>query len=262
MIVKDFMGFFDKIAPAALKESYDNVGLMVGDEKKEVKKVLFALDATKEVIEEAIVNRVDLIITHHPLIFRKPNRIIKGDLLGDKIIKLIQNDISLYSAHTNLDTVCGGINDTIVKILGFKNSKLIDKANLLGYDDSGIGRIVKLDKSMNIKDVIILVKEKLQISNLRVALGNDNVSKIAIINGSGQDYFSKALRLGADCIITGDTTYHYVSDYKEMGVSIIDAGHFNTEYLVFLQVMQIVKDQFKDIEFIDSTVNKDPYEFF
>lgn len=260
--VRDIIKVMEKIAPPFLKESYDNVGLMVGDKNKEVKKVLLALDCTKLVIEEAKENNVDMIITHHPLLFRKPSRIVYDDLQGYKIIELIRNDISLYSSHTNLDSVKGGINEEIVNILGFKNSKLMESSNVKSYEDSGIGRIVKLDNEINIEDLIKLVKEKLNISNLRAVIGNKTVKKIAIINGSGQDYFSLALRLGADCIITGDTTYHFASDYKEMGVSVLDAGHFGTEWIVFLSVMEKLKKEFKDITFITSNKSSDPYEFF
>ena len=142
------------LAPSFLKESYDNVGLMVGTEEKEVKKVLLALDCTKEVIEEAKENNVDLIITHHPLIFKKPSRIIREDLQGWKIIELIKNDISLYSSHTNLDAVKGGINEELVKVLGFKNSKLIENNNIKGYEDAGIGRIVELEEKIIVEKTL------------------------------------------------------------------------------------------------------------
>ncbi|MBU5486633.1 Nif3-like dinuclear metal center hexameric protein [Clostridium sp. MSJ-8] len=262
MKVKDIIKEMEKLAPPFLKESYDNVGLMVGDEEKDVQKILLALDCTKEVINEAILNNIDLIITHHPLIFRKPSRIVMGDLQGEKIISLIKNDISLYSSHTNLDTVKGGINETIVKMLGFGESKIIDEVENPEYKGSGIGRIVKLSQEKTPQDIIDLVKNKLNVENLRVVIGDKPISKIAIINGSGQDYFSDAVRYGADCIITGDTTYHYASDYKEMGITIIDPGHFKTEWIIFLEVMKNIESKFTNIEFMHSRVSNDPYEFF
>lgn len=261
MKVKDIAKEMEILAPERLKESYDNVGLMVGSEEKEVKKVLLALDCTNEVIEEAKREKVDLIITHHPLIFRKPSRIISEDLQGYKIIELIKNDISLYSSHTNLDSAKGGINEEIVNILGFCEGEIMEKSKESGYEQTGIGRIVTLEKERSILEIVDLVKEKLNIKSLRIAKGCDTAKKIAIINGSGQDFFYKARKMGADCIITGDTTYHFVSDYKEMGITIIDAGHFNTEFLVFKNVMKKIENKFKDIEFIFSKVNSDPYQF-
>lgn len=259
--VKDIMKAMESLAPVFLKESNDNVGLMVGEKDKEVNKVLLALDCTKEVIEEAKREKVDLIITHHPLLFRKPSKIVKEDLQGYKIIELIKNDISLYSSHTNLDSVKGGINEKIVEILGFKNSKLIEKSPIKNFEESGIGRIVTLDEEIQVSDLIVKIKSTLGINNFRAAIAGEKVKKIAIINGSGQDYFGKALALGADCIITGDTTYHFVSDYKELGVTILDAGHFSTEWLVFLEVMKSIEEKFSDITFVHSKESKDPYTF-
>lgn len=261
MKVKEIIKEMETFAPPFLKESYDNVGLMVGDEDQDVNKILLALDCTKEVIEEAKANNVDMIITHHPLIFRKPSKIVKNDLQGWKIIELIKNDISLYSSHTNLDSVKGGINDAIVNILGFKTKKIIDEVKNPNFEGSGIGRIVDLEENKTPEEVIKIVKEKLNVDSLRAAIGNRNIKRIAIINGSGQDYFQRALTLGADCIITGDTSYHFVSDYKEMGITIIDPGHFKTEWIVFLEVMKSIENKLENIEFIHSKVSKDPYEF-
>lgn len=259
--VLDIAKAIENAAPKCLMEEYDNIGMMVGDENKEVKKVLLSLDCTKEVIKEAINLNSDLIITHHPLIFKKPKNILAGDLLGDKVITLIREDIALYSCHTNLDSTKGGINETIVKILGFNSDEIIEPKEYKNYKDCGIGRLVKLNREIPLYDIVNLVKEKLNIKNMRIVKGSENVKIIAIINGSGQDLFYRAKNLGADCIITGDTTYHFASDFKEMGISIIDAGHFSTEYLAFLRTLEFLNDRFKDVEFISSEKCRDPYEF-
>ncbi|MDS0524036.1 Nif3-like dinuclear metal center hexameric protein [Clostridium sp. SHJSY1] len=259
--VRDIIKEMEKIAPSFLKESYDNVGLMVGEEEKQVKKVLLALDCTKEVICEAKDKDIDFIITHHPLFFKKPSKIVREDLQGWKVIELVKNDISLYSSHTNLDSVNGGINEEIVKLLGFEKSVLIEKSTIKGCESSGIGRFVELNEEIPVKSFVKKLKECLQVENIRGAIASENIKKIAVINGSGQDFFSKALALGADCIVTGDTTYHFVSDYKENGVTILDPGHFSTEWIVFLNVMKKLEDKFENIEFIHSKVSKDPYSF-
>ena len=247
--VLDIAKEIERFAPKFLQEDYDNVGLMVGDEQKQVKKVLLALDCTNEVIKEAINFKCDLIITHHPLIFKKPKNIIRGDLLGGKVIALIKEDITLYSCHTNLDSAKSGINQTIVNMLGFNSNQIIEPNKSENYKDGGIGRLIKLEKEILLCDVIELVKEKLNIKNMRVVKGYETVKVLAIINGSGQDLFYKAKDLGADCIITGDTTYHFASDFKEMKISIIDAGHFSTEYIVFLKTLEFLKEKFTDVEF-------------
>lgn len=259
--VIDIGNEIEKFAPEFLKEDYDNVGLMVGDEQKEVKKVLLSLDCTNEVIREAIELNVDLIITHHPLLFKKPKNIVKGDLLGNKIITLIQKDIALYSCHTNLDSARDGINETLVRMLGFDSDLIIEPAEVDNYKDGGIGRVVKLEKELTLDCIIKIIKNNLNVKNMRIVRGNDKVKALAIINGSGQDFFYKAKDLGVDCIITGDTTYHFASDFKEMGISIIDAGHFSTEFIAFLNTMEFLKEKFKDVEFITSKKSNDPYEF-
>lgn len=259
--VLDIAKAIENAAPKCLMEEYDNIGMMVGDENKDVKKVLLSLDCTKEVIKEAINLNSDLIITHHPLIFKKPKNILAGDLLGDKIITLIKEDIALYSCHTNLDSTKGGINETIVNILGFNSDKIIEPKEYKNYEDCGIGRLVNLKEKTSLCDIIKLVKEKLNINNMRIVKGSEDAKVLAIINGSGQDLFYRAKNLGADCIITGDTTYHFASDFKEMGISIIDAGHFSTEYLAFLRTLEFLNEKFKDVEFIVSEKCRDPYEF-
>lgn len=259
--VAEVMKEIEAVAPKFLKEDYDNVGLMVGDKEMKVKKVLLALDCTNEVIKEAITLNVDLIITHHPLLFKKPKNIIKGDLIGEKVITLIKEDIALYSCHTNLDSAKGGINETIVQMLGFDSGKIIEPNNTENCKECGIGRIVKLENEISFSNMVDIVKKKLCIKNMRIVRGCENVKTLAIINGSGQDFFYEAKKLGADCIITGDTTYHFASDFKEMGISIIDAGHFSTEYLVFLKTLEFLKEKFTDVEFIASKKCEDPYEF-
>lgn len=258
--VNNIINEMELLAPTYLKEDFDNVGLMVGDKNKEVKKVLLALDCTLKVIEEAKKENVELIITHHPLIFKRPSSITNDTLQGKKIIELIKNDISLYSSHTNLDSVENGLNDTIVSILGFDNSKILEKNKR--DDKAGLGRIVSLKESIQLEDLISKIKKSLNINNLRVVKGKDKVNKIAIINGSGQDFIGKAVALGADCIITGDTTYHFASDYKEMEISILDVGHFASEQITFFNVMENLKEKFKDVEFITSTVEEDPFSFY
>ena len=124
--VRDIDKIMEEYAPARFKESYDNVGLMVGDKECEVTSILVALDCTLEVIEEAKKKGCNVILTHHPLLFKKPTNITTDTLLGRKILELIKNDINVYSSHTNLDSVKGGINDIIMEFLGFENYYIIE----------------------------------------------------------------------------------------------------------------------------------------
>lgn len=261
----DIVDIMEKKAPRELKESYDNVGLMVGNRQSKISRVLIALDCTLEVIDEAINKKAELIITHHPLLFKKPASITTDTLQGSKIIKLISNNINLYSSHTNLDSVCGGMNDTIMDMLGIQNSSTLEPiASFEGYQGA-IGRIGNIDR-VSLKKFISHIKAQLNIKNLRYTGDiNGEIERVAVINGSGQDYISIAFNEGAQCIITGDTTYHYASDYEELGCSIIDIGHFSSEWLVFVNLMKkIVKDNsefFEGTEIIISECCRDPYIF-
>ncbi|MBE6064597.1 Nif3-like dinuclear metal center hexameric protein [Clostridium cochlearium] len=222
----------NEYAPLDFKLDFDNVGLMVGDVNENINSILVALDCTIRVIEEAKKLGCNLIITHHPILFKSPKSITTDTLLGKKIIELIKSNINVYSSHTNLDAVPEGINEIVMNVLGFKDYSIIEKNSMdFKGEEVGIGRIVELEKEITLEELCYKVKNSLSIENLRYA-GEDNqlIKKIAVINGSGTDLLDSAKRLGTDCVITGDTTYHYVSDYAEEGIAIIDAGHFETEW--------------------------------
>ncbi|MDW8799796.1 Nif3-like dinuclear metal center hexameric protein [Clostridium sp. A1-XYC3] len=266
--VKNIHSIMEKHAPARLKQSYDNVGLMVGDMNSEVSSILIALDCTMDVVEEAKKKGCNLIFTHHPLLFKKPSNITTDTLLGRKIIELIRNDISLYSSHTNLDAVKGGINDIIMNLLGMDKCKIIEpiEGTSGNEEGSGIGRIAELKEVITLDQFCDRIKKALNISVLRYAgPESKKITKVAVINGSGQDYFSAAKKMGADCVITGDTTYHYVSDFQEEGIAIIDAGHFGTEWPAMTLVAEYLKKQIEDMGFnstiILSETSRNPYKY-
>jgi len=262
--VKDIINIMENYAPPQLKESYDNVGLMVGDNTCEVSNILIALDCTLKVIEEAIKEGCNLIITHHPLLFKRPDSITTDNLQGKKIIELIKNNINLYSSHTNLDSAPNGLNEIIMELLGFEVSEIIDTSAL--NKEAGIGRIATLKEGITLEELIHLVKLKLNIGTLRYC-GEDGkmIGKVAVINGSGEDYIVLATQRGADCIITGDTTYHYISDSDEEGIAIIDAGHFDTEWPAMKVVAMTINKGVKllgfepTIKISKATIN--PYKF-
>ncbi len=262
--VKDFCSIMEQIAPRRLCENYDNVGLMVGDFNNDVSSILVALDCTLEVIEEAISENCDLIFTHHPLLFNKAESVTNETLLGKKIIKLIKNDINVFSSHTNLDSVVGGINDRLVELLGFGSSEIIEPKNDKVFD-AGIGRIVTIKEPMPLIELCNLVKSNLKIPSLRY-VGEDDlmVQRIAIVSGSGSDYIKKAIELEADCIISGDISYHYASDYNEIGFAVIDAGHFYTEWFALKEVgsyLQSILDSMKCNVLVKfSNSSKNPYK--
>lgn len=264
MLVKDFAKVIEDFAPKNLAESYDNVGLQIGDANDEIKGILVSLDATNDVVEEAKAKGCNLIYTHHPLLYRKPSTITSETLLGRKIMNIIKANISLYSAHTNLDSTQNGITEALVSLLGYDKFEIME----VNKNDikSGVGRIVTLENSKSAKKLIEETKEKLNIKSLKASGDlNKEIRKIAFVNGSGEDYLGLALKLGADAIITGDTTYHYVSDFTEEGLVIIDAGHFATEWITFKKTALIIEEKLRnsgfDLPIHYSEVIHDPYNF-
>ncbi|MFA9398700.1 MAG: Nif3-like dinuclear metal center hexameric protein [Clostridiaceae bacterium] len=260
--ILDIKNRIDELVPLEYKESYDNVGLMVGKSDVTVTNVLIALDCTLDVIDEAIQNDCNLIITHHPILFKRPYNITDETLLGKKLIKLIENEIGVYSSHTNLDSINDGLNFKLMGILGYSKCEIIDKTS----ENSGIGRIATLENPILLSKVIENLKSKLNIPMLRYSANEDKIIKrLAVINGSGQDYFEKAKSMGADCIITGDTSYHYVLDYKEEGIAIIDAEHFYTEWESFKLFGELLEKEFKNMGFnnrvIVSLKSNNPYKY-
>lgn len=264
--IQDIGNIMEEYAPIRLKEDFDNVGFMVGDAQKEVTSILIALDCTLDVIEEARDKGCNLIISHHPLLFKKPSSITTETLLGKKIINLIKNDISLYSSHTNLDATKDGINDIIMSLLDFKNSEIISPNKDSIGNLSGLGRIATLSTAITLDELCDRVKDALDITSLKfVGDEKKEIKKIAVINGSGNDFLIKAKNLGAQCIITGDTTYHYALDLAEEGICLIDAGHFNTEWPGMQIVGKWLKNRIKlmghNIEIIPSNKTVCPYKY-
>lgn len=227
--VKDIIGNLEKKYPKVNAENWDNVGLIVGKLNQEVRKVQLSLDATDKAIENAIKNGAELIITHHPMIFKPVKTITTMDNLGRKIIKLIENNKSLYAMHTNLDSSKDGLNDYILNLLEVENSKVIDVNEF--DNEVGIGRLYTLSKEMNIDEYATFVKNSLKIKNIRIISENREkiIKKVALINGSGMSYWRKVKSLGADLFITGDIGYHDALDAKEAGINVFDIGHFESE---------------------------------
>lgn len=240
--------------PLKNSENWDNVGLILGDRSKEIKKIQISLDVTEKVVEKAVEDSVDLIISHHPLIFREIKKINSDFLLGRKILKLISNNVAVYSMHTNLDASLGGLNDFIGEKLNLFKGEIIDS----GEDKenpSGIGRFYKLENKISLDDLIKKIKENLNLNKVRVSgkyLKNE-VSKIAIVNGSGSDYWRKAKKMGAQVLITGDLKYHEALDAREENMIIIDVGHYESEYFFG----EIIEKEIKKLEEIEINIYND-----
>ena len=239
--VKNISDYIDSIAPYNTKCQWDNCGVLVGDKDKEVRKIGFTLDLTSEVLADAKENNVDLIITHHPIIFRPVKNFLKGNLAYD----LAVSGISAVSAHTNFDCAMGGVNDVLCELLGITNSKGVPDEECL-IPMARIGDIEPMNSSdfaKKVADVLGTV--------CRVADGENIIKKVAVCGGSGaDDLIFTAAEMGADAVVTGEIKHHIFLAAKEIGITAIMAGHFETENPAVSALMKYIKNEFKDVECI------------
>ena len=228
--VADILNFVETLAPASMKMSWDNVGLLCGRKDKEVKTVLVALDPFRNVIEEAIAEKAQLILTHHPLIFRDDLSAVNEDTeTGRCLLTLIENGIAAINAHTNLDQAPGGINDVLAQALGLANISIISPA---GTDAEG--RPYGLLRSGTVEEMplsafLSSVKQNLGCEGLRYVDCGKPVRKVAVGGGSCADGMHEALAAGCDTFVTADCKYNQFRTAYEIGINLIDAGHFHTE---------------------------------
>lgn len=254
----------ESLAPINKAYEWDNVGLQIGSYNQQAKKVLVTLDVLESVVDEAIEKNINLIIAHHPLFFNPLKRINTETAQGRIISKLIRNDISVYAAHTNLDVVEAGVNDMLADKLGLKNTEPLE---IIEFHQSGepwgLGRIGEIDSSINLEHYVSTVKEKLNVTNVRVVGDlNKSIKKIAIIGGSGEKYINQAKRAGADVYITGDLSFHPAQDAWQMGLAVIDAGHY-IEALMKEELKIYLEEKLSgfDTEVIVSETNTDPFQY-
>lgn len=237
--VKNISDFINSIAPYDTQCEWDNCGILVGDKDKAVKKIGFSLDLTSEVLNYAKENGVDLIITHHPIIFRPVKKILKGNLAYD----LALSGISAISAHTCFDCANGGVNDILCEILGITNTE--------GVPDEEckipMARIGEIEPMKSV-DFAKKVAEALG-TTCRVADGENIIKRVAVCGGAGADDFLFAsAEMGADAIVTGEIKHHIFLAAKEIGITAIQAGHFETENPAVSVLMKYINNEFKDVE--------------
>ncbi len=232
MRCKKILASLNDFIPCDLALDWDNVGLLAGKNNKDVKKIMIGLDLTFDLLKQAIENKVDCIITHHPLIFKAIKKINDDTNIGKKIITLLENDISYIAMHTNYDIAFNCMSDECVRILGldYKNIDILEEIDVYKEKSVGIGKALSLEKDIKLIELINIIKNKLELDKV-VFYGDleQEVKKIAISPGSGKGMYEKALKKGTQVLISGDITHHEGLDAMEAGVSIIDAGHYGIE---------------------------------
>ena len=255
MILKDMIKKIENKYPLDIAYSWDNVGLIVGDINKDIKKIMVSLEANEKVIDEAINKNIDIIITHHPFIFSKINKITTSDIKGKLLYKLIKSDIAIYSMHTNFDVSFDGLNDYFMEVIGFKNTEILD----LNDKGCGLGRVANLGESITLIELCKLIKEKFSIKKLSFCGDKESkIKRVGVVTGSGSDMIKMCIDKNIDVLITGDIKYHQAQDAIDLGFNLIDCGHFESED-IFKDCMGKFLEKSFDVEVIKSEVNLNPF---
>lgn len=250
--------FLDEKAPFSLQESWDNSGFLAGDPEATVQRVLLALDVTDQVVEEAGKLGAQLIVSHHPLIFTpvKHMTLAPEDLVGRKLWHLARQNTAVICCHTNLDAVEGGVNSALAQRLGLSEIGQLDQAGTDGQGRPyGIGRVGLLPQAMTLESLLVLVRDRLQPHSLRYVDGGRQIRRVAVGGGACGSMLEDALRAGCDAFVTSDLKYNHFLDAKELGLTLIDAGHFPTENVVLPVLQRWLQAGFPELEILSSQVH-------
>lgn len=247
MLLKDILVKIDELCPFALQEDWDNSGMQVGDPDADVQKVLVAFDLTESVLREAAEKETDLILTHHPFFFKGIRQIDMSAAKGRMIRDLIEYDIALVACHTNLDKVGYGVSAVLGEKLGLCDCRPF----IAEGEDIGFGVMGKTKAPMNLGEFAAQVKESLGVSMVRVVGdANAEVTAVAAMGGAGSDFMAEAKSMGADVYVTADLKYHDGQLAAEMGLHLIDAGHFETESATMRPFMEKLVKALPEVEFV------------
>ena len=243
MTVKDILNCITEIAPLHWQESYDNAGLQVGDINAEVYKALICLDITEEVVDEAVAKGCNLVVSHHPLIFKGLKHLTPQTYIERAVMKAIKHDITMISMHTNLDNSYLGVSRMLAERLGLKELHLL-QPSADEPEVCGAGMIGELEKPMEEIDFLGLVADRIGTPCLRhSALTGRKIQKVALCGGSGSPFMGDALRNHADAYLTADIKYH---DFfvPEGNILLVDGGHFETEQFTKELICELIRKKF------------------
>lgn len=237
--VRDFYDYLDEFAPFSSQESWDNSGLLVGGFDRIVDRVAVVLDLNKETLEQAISLEADLIITHHPVIFKAQKNFLDDSL----IYRLAENGISVIATHTPFDAAQGGVNDILADLLE------LTKIEILSCQDcEGLLRVGFTDRTTPC-DFAEFVSRQLN-ADVRFCDGGKEIETVAVCSGAGAEFAEEIAEMGIDAFVTGDAKYHELLDAKESGLTLVAAGHFETENPAMAILASKLRGNFSETDII------------
>lgn len=251
MTVKELYHLFEEKIPAHLREPWDNDGIMCcADGTARIYRALVTLDVTEDVVDYAIERGFDLIVSHHPLIFKPLSSIDEENHISRKLIKLLCSGISVFSFHTRADKMLGGVNDRLAELLGIYDTE--------PFGEGDLGRVGVISEPMELQDFAYRVKQLVGADAIRYADSFNDVHRVAVVGGDGKGYVKSAIEAGADTYISGRIGYNVMEEAPEMGINLIEAGHFFTEQHIteFFRDLILDFDPNIYVEILDSNVIK------
>ena len=243
--VKDIAAAIESFAPKELQENYDNAGLQVGDPRAEVSAVLLCLDVTPEIIKEALQRECNLIVSHHPLIFKGIKSLTGADITQKLVIEALRNNLAVYSAHTNLDSVWDGVSHEIARKLGIKDQEVLE-ANALD-PKAGLGVVGNIKPLPKI-EFLRKVKDTFKVAALKYSAQSPSVvvRRVAVCGGAGASLIKTAIKAGADILVTGDVKYHDFTSYGDE-IIIADIGHYESELCSRDILFRVIHDRYPEL---------------
>ena len=256
MKIKEVLHALERFAPLPLQESYDNAGLQIGLTEAEVSGALLCLDVTEKVVDEAIRKGCNVIVSHHPLIFRKLAHVTEQTYVERCVMKAIKNDVAIISMHTNLDSAEGGVNHKMAEKLSLQNVRFIGAEQVVDGVRGAIGVIGELPDSQSAESFLDTLKEAFQVECIQAnELLCRPVKTVALCGGAGSFLLDDAVRAGADAFVTGEMHYHeYFGHEQELQIAVI--GHYQSEQYTAEVLRQILEPL--GVHCITSEINTNP----
>ena len=236
--VGQILELLNGIAPFELAEEWDNVGLLAGCRSDEVECVLCALDFSEKVLDEAIADGAQMIVTHHPILFRGRQNLCGDDPEGKLLLRLVRSGISLASAHTNFDNVHPGVNDVLAEKLGLKDIRPMEHGMCIGTTKAAALWEFRAQVEMLLGGVVRMYGEPERV-----------IEKVAVLGGAGEDFIPDAVRAGADVYITGEVGYHKALSAVDEGMCVLEAGHAATENPAILMLAGALQNAANDVQY-------------
>ena len=267
--VRDIAAFLDAFAPATLAESWDNVGLLLGDERAEVERVVTCLTLTPDVADEAVRENAGLIVTHHPILFRAVKRLTTSTPEGAMLLDLAKSGVAVHSPHTAFDGAAAGINARICERLGLENvhpirplAGPVPAAESLDAPPIGAGRYGSLPEPLEFVEFARRVGGAFGTPVLDAVPSPGSVAKVAVACGAAADFLPEAIAAGCDVLVTGEARFHAAIEARTQGVGLVLLGHYASERFGVEELAGVIAEQFPDLKVWASRAERDPLQRF